>query len=174
MSIKVAFASGDRGEFGYQGGLPWEGHPLQSKDFKAFKEFTKDCVIVMGRLTFESLPFKLPNRVNVVLSNTSFTIKAKNGDEPDVVCSNGIDLKSFYESLENTYEKDVCVIGGASLILKTIPIAHKIMRTIFEGTYEADVVLPLLPKYLGEVCKVEAYADEPSDKRLTIFYYQKD
>lgn len=38
------------------------------KDLKYFKELTTGHIIVMGRKTLESLPFKLPNREHWVLT----------------------------------------------------------------------------------------------------------
>lgn len=45
--------------------IPWH----HSEDFKHFKKMTKGGTVIMGRLTWDSLPKKpLPKRTNVVLS----------------------------------------------------------------------------------------------------------
>ena len=68
INIIVAYCK-NRG-MGINNQLPW----MISKDLKKFKILTvgngKNCVI-MGRKTWESLPFKpLPLRANIVLSRT--------------------------------------------------------------------------------------------------------
>ena len=55
---------------GKDGGLPW---PKNSEDLKWFKECTEHSIVVMGRKTWESLPFKLPNRDTVVVTSSDGT-----------------------------------------------------------------------------------------------------
>ena len=52
---------------GYKNKLPW----YIPDDLKNFKQLTSNNVVVMGRKTYESLPFQhgLPNRINVVVSS---------------------------------------------------------------------------------------------------------
>ena len=65
--MRLILACDLKGGIGYQNKLPWH-IPL---DLSRFKSLTKNGVVVMGRKTWESLPKKpLPNRVNVVISNT--------------------------------------------------------------------------------------------------------
>ena len=41
------------------------------KDLIRFKELTSNHAVIMGRKTFESLPYPLPNRLNICLLYTS-------------------------------------------------------------------------------------------------------
>ena len=55
------------GAIGKDGDLPWR----QSTDLQHFKKITMGSNLIMGRKTWDSLPFKpLPNRRNIVLTST--------------------------------------------------------------------------------------------------------
>lgn len=94
--------------------LPWHS----SEDLKYFKRITTNNVVIMGRKTYESIGKPLPNRVNIVISTTTnFT---------DVITVN-----SFDEALDmaSTFDKEIFVIGGASLYEKVIDDAEKLYLT---------------------------------------------
>ncbi len=171
--IKVAFATGIHNEFGYKGMLPWQGHPHQDKDFTAFKEFTKGCVVVMGKHTFASLPFRLPTRINVVLGSENLV--AKNGDVADVYFNKpkDLNLKQWLHSLSDWYKKDVVVIGGANLVNETLAFADGVLYTRFHYRkgYEHDVSMPLLPKYIGSPYRFEQYGE--NETFMDITYYKR-
>jgi dihydrofolate reductase len=166
--IKVAFATGIFSEFGNKGSLPWQGHPHQKEDFIAFKAFTKDCVIVMGKHTFASLPCLLPTRIHYVLGREK--VKAKNGAIADAyITSPDIDLNSLCRSLAKHHDKDVVIIGGAGLVRKGLDFADETMYTQFHNRtgYKHDVSMPLLPKYMGEVIAIESHGSNESYMNIT-------
>ena len=41
------------------------------KDLIRFKELTSNHAVIMGRKTFESLPYPLPNRLNIVVTRNA-------------------------------------------------------------------------------------------------------
>ena len=66
MNIDMIWAQDKNGGIGKNGTLPWN----ISEDLQNFKKVTWGHPIIMGRKTWESLPFKpLPNRRNIVLSS---------------------------------------------------------------------------------------------------------
>ena len=66
MRIQLIWAQDKNGGIGKNGKLPWH----ISEDLKNFKKITKNHPIIMGRVTWESLPFKpLPRRRNIILSS---------------------------------------------------------------------------------------------------------
>ena len=66
MNIELIWAQDQNGGIGKKGELPWH----ISEDLQNFKKITSSHPIVMGRKTWDSLPFKpLPNRRNIVLSS---------------------------------------------------------------------------------------------------------
>ena len=68
MEIHLIWAQDYDGGIGKNGQLPWH----IPEDLKNFKKITIDSTIIMGRKTWDSLPFKpLPNRRNIVLSKNT-------------------------------------------------------------------------------------------------------
>ena len=128
MNIHLIWAQEKDGGIGINNGLPWH----ISEDLKNFKKLTLNKPIIMGRKTWDSLPFKpLPKRQNVVLSSQSMD---------DVEC---------YTSVENCLDgfankSDVFVIGGAQIYKAFYPYAHYLHITIVEGkTAGIDTYFPI-------------------------------
>ena len=85
--IKMIFAYTDEYVFGNANKLPWTQHI--KKDMEMFKQFTSDCILVMGRSTFESLPVKLRGLPHFVISSKpQEEIVNRKGQHPDYVGSN--------------------------------------------------------------------------------------
>lgn len=111
MKVKLIFACGPDGEFGNGNGLPWN----IPEDLQVFKEYTKDCVLVMSGATFESLPGKLPGRKHCVLSDRD--VVAKNGSTPDYLFEREADPELVRDVMrEEEGDKDLAVIGGRLMI----------------------------------------------------------
>lgn len=62
----LIFAVDNNWNIGYNGDMLFK----ISEDLKRFKEITVGNIIIMGRKTFESLPYKkaLPNRINIIIT----------------------------------------------------------------------------------------------------------
>ena len=106
-------------------------------DLKYFKKVTNGKTVVMGRRTFDSLPGILPNRRNIVLqlANESFI--------------EGVDIfNTIPDILENVKnEKEVFIIGGASVYRQFLPYANKLYLTeVMESCPEPDVYFPTFDK----------------------------
>ena len=70
MEIHLIWAQDFNGGIGKDGRLPWH----ISEDLKNFKQITLGSTIIMGRKTWDSLPFKpLPKRRNIVLSSSNIS-----------------------------------------------------------------------------------------------------
>ncbi|URC15150.1 dihydrofolate reductase [Paraglaciecola Antarctic GD virus 1] len=150
--IKLSFACGVNGEFGLNGGLPW-GRMFKN-DMDAFKAFTTNCVLVMGRKTFESLPTKLRGLKHIVLTSKTGGVYTQSEQTPDLLY-NIDDVPKYLKYLDATLEQDVCVIGGAKLIEETMSICDMMLNTI-------------VVKNGGEpmMCDVTVATDHPSFKRI--------
>lgn len=112
---------------GKDGGLPW---PKNSEDLKWFKECTEHSTVVMGRKTWESLPFKLPNRDNVVVTSGDGPIGA------DIVG----DLKSILKILPQI-KTDIWIIGGAQLVESMLYYIDELWLNEVQGNYDCDTFL---------------------------------
>lgn len=131
MALKMILATGLLGEIGKENKLLWN----LPEDLAYFKKMTTGCSVLMGNLTFASLPFKngLPNRRNFVLSRTP----RKSYWSQDVVWLSG--LSPHILSLLTGCSEDVYIIGGASIYKMFMPYVDEVHWTKVNKTYpEAD------------------------------------
>ncbi len=121
MTVGLIWAQSPSGVIGRAGGIPWR----LPEDLARFKELTMGHTVVMGRLTWESLPPKfrpLPGRRNVVVTR-----------QADYMAEGATVLGSLDEALTD----DVTwVIGGGQIYAQALPIATRCEVT------EVDVELP--------------------------------
>lgn len=118
------------------------------EDMKYFRETTIGHKVLMGRKTWESLPGKLPNRENVVLSRkpistfsssrSSQLTSADEKDSPDLVISN---LSEFVGENKDT-EEEIFVIGGGMVYWEMMKYAKKLYLTEVDAEVEADTFFP--------------------------------
>ena len=128
MNIHLIWAQEIDGGIGINNNLPWH----ISEDLKNFKKLTLNKPIIMGRKTWDSLPFKpLPKRQNIVLSSQYMN---------DVECYTSVE--SCLARLAN--KLDVFVIGGAQIYKAFYLYAHYLHITIVEGkTTGIDTYFPI-------------------------------
>lgn len=130
--IRAILACDDDWGIGKGGGLPWPNNPA---DLKWFKETTLNGTVVMGRRTWESLPFKpLPGRRNIVVSNTM-----KHQNDVEIIRSD------IYKSRMNVLgheSDDVWIIGGSNLIENSLTLIDEFWLSRIPGTYDCEVFLP--------------------------------
>ena len=112
MTISIIAAVAKNRAIGYKNKLLYN----IDDDMKRFKAITTGHTVIMGRKTFESLPFgTLPGRRNIVITNSKEYI---DGCE----CMNSIN-KAIYECQN---EKEVFIIGGGMIYDEAINIADKL------------------------------------------------
>ena len=135
MPLHMIYARARNGVIGKQGQLPWH----LPEDLAHFKRTTLGQPVVMGRVTWESLPEKfrpLPGRTNVVVSRqTSF--KAL-----------GAQVVSSLEAAMALFPPTevVWLIGGAQLYAQALSMASQIVVTEIDADFEGDAFAPsLLP-----------------------------
>ena len=132
MSINAILAMDDNMGIGYENDLPW---PHNKKDMKWFRDCTTGNVVVMGRNTWKSFGSKkLPNRINVVVTNREVE------GNPDAVMSG--DLDGILEILGYKYPQlDIFVIGGANIYRQALPFCDKLYITRVHGAYKCDTFM---------------------------------
>jgi dihydrofolate reductase len=132
MSLGLIWAQSSSGVIGRDGGIPWR----LPEDQARFKELTMGHTVVMGRLTWESLPAKvrpLPGRRNVVVTRQADYM----ADGADVVTT----LEDGLTSDENW------VIGGEQIYALALPGATRCEVTEVEidlPRQDADAAAPVL------------------------------
>ncbi len=117
-------------------GIGYRNHLLYHlpEDMAHFKSLTIGHTVIMGRITYESLPHgALSKRKNIVLTS-SLESQAHSS-----VYDNGETSLEFFSSLEEALatcakEETVYVIGGARLYEQAIGIADELCLTEIEDT----------------------------------------
>jgi len=130
MSI-IGIVAVDRNlAIGKGGKLPWH----YSADLKFFKATTIGNAVVMGRRTWQTLKKPLPDRLNIVLTNTS------TGPIDSVVTLSGIESVL---TLARTLNSDLYVIGGAKVYEAFLPHVDRWIVTEVPLSVEgADTFMP--------------------------------
>ncbi|UVO11423.1 dihydrofolate reductase [Mycobacterium sp. SVM_VP21] len=121
MTISLIWAQSKSGVIGRAGGIPWRVPEDQAR----YKQLTIGHTVVMGRLTWESLPARvrpLPDRRNVVLTR-----------DPDYVADGATVVPTLDQALEGD---DIWVVGGAEIYALALPLAGRCEVT------EVDIDLP--------------------------------
>ena len=115
--LMMIFACDLKGVIGKNGDLPWR----QSTDLQFFKKTTLGKTVVMGRKTWDSLPFPLPGRRNIVIS------RSKRDD---------VEVMSIEEVRELAKTEDLFIIGGGEIYSIFIKESSIIYRTIIDSQIE--------------------------------------
>ena len=137
MNIELIWAQDQNGGIGKNGKLPWH----ISEDLQNFKEITSGSPIVMGRKTWNSLPFKpLPNRRNIVLSSQLLE---------DVEVYHSID--DVITILEKDLIEKIFVIGGRSLYDSFYSFASILHLTIIQA--KTDGINTFFPIPMNQIIK---------------------
>jgi dihydrofolate reductase len=132
MTVGLIWAQSPSGVIGRAGAIPWR----VPEDLARFKGLTMGHTVVMGRLTWESLPGKvrpLPGRRNVVVTRQADYM----ADGATVV--GGLD--------EVPADDEMWVIGGGQIYTLALPIATRCEVTEVEVDLpreDDDVVAPVL------------------------------
>ncbi len=160
MSISIIVAVSENGVIGKDNQLLWH----LSGDLKRFKALTTGHTIVMGRNTFLSIGRALPNRRNVVLSNTM-----KSGEVENV------EVFSSIEDLEKSLSKDeeVFIIGGGKVYKQFLPLATKVYLTRVYTVVDGDTTFPELGEEWKEVAREKMSADEKNEYDYDFIDYIK-
>ena len=133
MPLHMIYARARNGVIGKQGQLPWH----LPEDLAHFKRTTLGQPVVMGRVTWESLPEKfrpLPGRSNVVVSR-----------QPSF-CAPGAQVVASLDDAIALFPPTevIWLIGGAQLYAQGMAKASRIVVTEIDADYEGDAYAPSL------------------------------
>jgi dihydrofolate reductase len=137
--MKAIAAMAENRAIGRDNKLPW--HPIK-EDFKFFKEFTTNKILVVGRKTFDTLP-RLRDRNIIVLSYQSEYKDYSSFYDPNY--NTGVCYMSEYNIssfIKNQKQDQIIIIGGASVYAKFMPMITEFYVTHVKGEYEADTFMP--------------------------------
>jgi dihydrofolate reductase len=104
-----------------------------SADLKRFKKITSGHPVVMGKKTYESLPFRpLPNRTNIIIT-----------DIPGEKFEGCVTVYSINEALEKCPDgEETFIMGGGSVYRQFLPYANKLYLTLIHKDFDADTFFP--------------------------------
>lgn len=114
-------------------------------DMKFFRETTDGHKIVMGRKTWESLPGKLKNRTNIVISRHD----VEGADE------HISDLPQFIDKNKDT-DEEIFIIGGGMVYFEFLKHAKNLYLTEVDASADdADTFFPAFDKsdYSSKIIK---------------------
>lgn len=157
MRISLILAADENNLIGKDGALPWH----LSEDLKRFKRLTLGHVVVVGRLTHESivdrLGHPLPDRTSIVLTrrpvptgcsdaidNEGLTGHSGATGHDGVIYHGDVPgaLRLAGSLAESAGQDEVFVIGGAEIYLQALPSAQRVYLTRVRGVFEGDRGLP--------------------------------
>lgn len=152
--ISIIAAIGKNNELGLNNDLIWH----LPNDLKFFKEKTLNQNIVMGYNTFVSLGRILPNRKHIVLSFEKVRLPL------EVIQFNNLeDLNNYIK------DKDVFIIGGASMYKQFIDKADRLYLTEIDNTHKADVYFPNFDKSLFDKKILGTNSDNGINYTFTLY-----
>lgn len=127
--INAILACDRMGGISLNGVMPW---PKNKEDLEFFKKSTTNCIVVMGRNTWEAkdMPSPLPNRRNIVITNSPIE---------GVECNTLEEFKEIY----SLFDDPIWIIGGSKLFHSCFDIIENIYLTQFTKTYNCDTFIDL-------------------------------
>jgi dihydrofolate reductase len=143
QQIKVhhIVATSANSTMGKDGGLPWSGFGL---DMQRFRAMTLGHVVVMGSVTFKSLPNLLNDRFHIVLSRDPSSVTMEPWDTDRVFVAATIE-----EALDKASAVSVglgkdrfYVIGGAQIYAATASVTDVIDLTLTRHIVNGDTAYP--------------------------------
>lgn len=116
--LSIIVAVSEKGIIGCNNTLIWN----LKDDLKRFKEITSNHTIIVGRKTFEALPFVLPNRKHIIITNNeNYTFI----HEDVKISRNFKEILNFYKNLE----EEIFIIGGGEIYKNSLDYVDKIYLT---------------------------------------------
>lgn len=126
--IKLIAAISKNKQIGLANKMPWH----IPEDLAYFRKVTTGKTILMGRKTFESIGFPLPNRENIILTkNPNF--------KPEGVRV----IHSMEEALSLCHDlEEIFIIGGGEIYSLFLPYADELYLTLIDIIVEGDTCFP--------------------------------
>ncbi len=139
MKISLIAAMAEDHVIGIDNKLPWK----LPADLAWFKKNTLNKPIVMGRKTWESLPFRpLPGRDNIIITRDKFyqANNKKNELVEDAIICCSVDEAIDYARQKG--HKELMFIGGATLYEQVLEKTDCLYLTWVKGEFDGDAWFP--------------------------------
>jgi dihydrofolate reductase/thymidylate synthase len=143
MKVTLVVAYDSMYGIGKNGKIPWDIRA----DMIFFEKLTTNACVVMGRKTWESIPYNkrgLKNRINIIISKTKETLKYENNTNSQVyIARNMKEIEEIYNLYCNS--KEIYIIGGNSIykyFLENYNLIKDIYITKINYKYNCDTFMP--------------------------------
>lgn len=137
--VSIIAAVSKNGVIGSCGRIPWN----IPEDMAYFRKVTTGGVVIMGRNTYEEIGRPLPERFNIIVSQS----KNFSGDNLRTVCSleEAISLGEQYAD-ENEIPSRIFLCGGQRIYSQGIKYAQRLYLTEIDADYNGDAFFPELDR----------------------------
>ncbi len=159
--IALVVAMGENRAIGRGGDLPWRLH----SDMRYFRKITMGKPVIMGRLTFMSLPRSLDGRVNIVLTrNAAF-------EAPGAIMAYNLEeaLDVARKAAAKAGVDEIMVMGGEDVFRAVLPQAGRIYLTEVHAAPHADTWFPDLDMREWREVSREPHEAGPKDDHAFSF-----
>jgi dihydrofolate reductase len=158
MNYNIIVASDKNFGIGKTGDLPWS----IKEDLEYFKKITNNSIVIMGRKTWDSIFQKLqkplPNRFNIVISNS--TKKDLNFSNLEFVSSQQEAIKQcnklLHKNQTRIYNQEIFIIGGLAIYEMFLSICTNLYWTIIDKVYDCDIYF----RHLSELNKLLIFEEK--------------
>jgi len=165
VRLALVVARARNGVIGRDGDLPWR----LKADLAHFKRVTLGKPVLMGRKTWESLPFALPGRANLVLTRDPDYVAQKERGSGRVFTDFDAMLAEARAIAAADGVDEVCVIGGEALYRLALERADRLYLTEVDVDVEGDARFPQLDDGdWGQSAQTRHEADITNDHAFTI------
>ena len=166
ITISHVVALSNNNVIGVDNNLPWN----LKTDLAHFKDYTTNKIIVMGRKTFESIGRPLPNRKNLIVSNTLNEI-----NDAYIYRSTEEAIKNAKEMcINNEIYNEIVIIGGGYLFRDTLKITNKLVLTEVDCDIDGDVFYPKINlEEWNEVGSKKFIKDSDNDFDFVVKVYER-
>lgn len=153
---RIILATNRAGLIGVDGTLPWS----RPADLKRFKAQTMGGVLIMGRLTYESIGRPLPGRQTFVLTS-----------KPDAAWKGVQVFHDLKSALQAAGSEETWIAGGASVYAEALPLCDELDVTIVADSVqvpkgEREVYLSFFKDGQIEGFRVAGEATNGDDRAL--------
>ena len=139
MIVSHIVAASENHAIGIKNKLPWH----IPEDLKFFKEKTIDSIIIMGRLTYESLGKPLPRRTHIIVTRNP---EKNQYPESVYICKNlpqAIELGKSQGQTKGLNE--IFIVGGGQIYSQSLDFVDRVYLTRVHVDIEADTFYPQIP-----------------------------
>jgi dihydrofolate reductase len=140
MKLHLIYARARNGVIGKDNQMPWH----LPEDLAHFKRVTLGQPVIMGRMTWDSLPARfrpLPGRLNIVVTRQS-----------DWQAEGALRAASIEEAMRLCGDvPDAWIMGGAEIYRQAAPLARSAVVTEIDQDFEGDAFAPELDAHWKEV-----------------------